>query len=166
MILVTGASGFVGSRLVLEMQYVGIEALALSPSINGYNLSKDKGWENLPNSCEGIIHLAQPPIAEIDESFDVNVKGTFRLVEYAQRAQAKFFVLASTGSVYPHSAEAINEASDTVYNDINSVTKLLSEVVLNTSEFQGEKVVLRLFTPYGPGQKGRLIPSIISKVRC
>ena len=60
---------------------------------------------HLPSHIDGVLHLAQShayrdfPAGAVD-MFRVNVASTASLLEYARRAGASRFYLASTGSVY------------------------------------------------------------------
>ena len=118
-VLVTGANGFVGRRL-LETHSGGHELVALArtrgPELPGvewieHDLVEPLADARLPDRIDAVIHLAQSRrYREFPEGardvFEVNTRSTFELLEYARRAGARSFVFASTGGVYGVAARA------------------------------------------------------------
>ena len=103
-ILVTGASGFVGSRLVLALEPAhNVIALSRSETAGGHRhvrgsfLSPEVLAECTATPVDTVVHLA----AEIggcseEDGLSVNVLGTRRLIRHAVDAGVRRFVLASS----------------------------------------------------------------------
>jgi nucleoside-diphosphate-sugar epimerase len=75
-------------------------------------------------------------------------------------------VLASSGSVYGPVRGPVTEEVPPAAVDFYAVTKRAAELVLASyaPRLDGA-VALRLFTPYGPGQRSRLVPSLAERIR-
>jgi nucleoside-diphosphate-sugar epimerase len=121
----------------------------------------------LPRETEVIVHLAQAyrPFPEAARTlFDVNAGSTVRLADHARKAGVRRIVFASSGSVYPPSSTPIKEDALTRPLTFDPATKLMAEVALGHYRNWFSTAVLRLFAPYGPGQRDRLIPRIAASV--
>ena len=123
-ILVTGGCGFIGANLVPMLESAGYSVRVLD------NLSK--GNTDFLKGCnadihigdirdravvaaaldgiDAVIHLAAfgsvvDSVAEPEENFDVNVRGTFIMLDEARKAGVPRFVFASTGGALIGNAE-------------------------------------------------------------
>lgn len=124
---------------------------------------------NLPGSADLIIHAAGSDGRSKStraSTFKTNTVATERLLEYARRAKTSTFVYISTGSVYPFAdqlcieSQAIDPAND------YAATKAAAECLVLGCQQKFRALVLRLFYPYGPGQReARLIPHLASRIR-
>lgn len=159
-ILVTGAAGRVGSRLVgaLADRGYGITGLVLpgDPNLSRldpYGSSVETLSGNLldPDLCahavknaDGVIHTANllGPLPGMTESdfFDGNVRGTFNLLQAAgERAESiRRFVHFSSSAVYPndtHQQKAdyhpIDENHPRRPPDVYALTKVLGDVIVD-----------------------------------
>jgi UDP-glucose 4-epimerase len=179
-ILLTGATGFIGRRLlpVLAERHE-VVALARTPppaaaSEAGVrwvrqDLAADLDEAALPEAVDAVVHLAQsrhykefPERAE--DIFAVNVHGTFRLLEYARRAGAARFLFTSTGGVYGHGSEHMEESDPVSPIDFYLRSKYAAELLVANYEGLLTTVVFRLFFVYGPGQERMLIPTLRARV--
>jgi uncharacterized protein len=117
-IAIAGATGFVGSRLVEQLQAQGHQILILTRSpqqasnrfstaeVVGYNPLKSGDWQASIDGCDAIINLAGEPIAEkrwtptqkrvMLESRQV---GTEKIVEAIEKATAKPPVLINASAI-------------------------------------------------------------------
>ena len=177
-ILLTGATGFVGGRLISLLSGRGHELICLQrpgsavpagvTPLHG-DLARSEAIESLP-MIDTIIHLAQSrhyrnfPIAAAD-IFAVNTIATARLLDLARHAGVQQFILASTASVYSASNGPCQEEARLQPNDFYAATKLAAETLLHPHARYLRTCALRLFTPYGPGQRNRLIPTLFQRVR-
>ncbi|MEI7541907.1 MAG: ADP-glyceromanno-heptose 6-epimerase [bacterium] len=136
MIIVTGASGFIGSAIVSELNSRGITDILCVDS-----LKTDEKWKNLVNlkfddyeekevllkrilfddvllktSVEGIIHMgACSSTTEKDASFliDNNYKYTQLLAKWCVR-NSKKFVYASSAATYGDGTKGFNDSHETL----------------------------------------------------
>ena len=178
-LLVTGATGFVGSRLIEHLAgRHELYAVARRPpppelAVAARWIEQDlRAFDpgGLPERIDAVIHLAQSPhYREFPEGaadvFAVNVDSTFRLLEYAREAGARSFVLASTGGVYGYHPHPIREADEeprptTFYFRSKRSAELLAGAYADAFAV----IVLRFFFVYGPRQTRMLIPALIDKV--
>ena len=102
-LLVTGASGYIGSRLVKKARARGVEVVAadLRPGSGGrrYDLADPDFDARILDGVDAVVHLAaiihedsQPPGA----AEDLNVSGSRRLLEAARDRGVRRFVFVST----------------------------------------------------------------------
>jgi UDP-glucose 4-epimerase len=178
-IVVTGATGFLASHLVPALAADGHEVFALGhdeariPSGERVtpvvvDLAQPLAAGALPGA-DAIVHLAQAnvPLPEgARELFNVNTFGTHELLDWGRRQGVALFVFASSGSVYGLGEGVVDENTPRRATDLYAVTKRAAEQLVEA--YAGEYLsttILRPFAPYGPGQQGRLIPSLIRRVR-
>lgn len=183
-VILTGAAGFVGTRLASRLVVEGFEVHALdvkNPGIPGVvfiDSDISQGSDNPPNILPDnavFIHLAavstdsacrSDPIAALS----TNLMGTSRMVMLANAKNSSKFIFASSEWVYPESeiSESCLESQDLILNKLSSLyarTKLIGEgLVSNLSE--APSVSLRFGIVYGPRkQPGSAPESILLKVR-
>jgi len=178
-ILLTGASGFIGGHLVTQLsQKHQLFALTRQPSrlerkglswISG-DLSQPDLPASLPEKIDAVVCLAQSRAyrqfpEKANDIFNVNVLGTFVLLDYARRAGARTFIFTSTANVYRQSSSQINEEFDLEPRSFYASTKRMAEMLIESYAEFFNCIVLRLFTVYGPGQKEMLIPNLVERIR-
>lgn len=178
-ILLTGATGFLGGALIPLLtkthEVYGLTRSEPASAVDGIesvrcDLSLNLQLDRLPQRIDGVLHLAQShayrdfPAGAVD-MFRVNVASTASLLEYARRAGASRFYLASTGSVYEPYTRGMAENAPVAPSDYYPATKLAAECLLVPYATQMTVCALRLFCLYGPGQADRLIPSLLERVR-
>jgi nucleoside-diphosphate-sugar epimerase len=172
--LVTGAAGFIGSRLLRTLLERGHEATGWDAFTDYYDPElKEENARGLPvervdlvedelalADLDGVFHLAgQPGVASFGGVFPVyvrqNVLASQRLFEAAVAAGTRV-VLASSSSIYGH-AERYPTPEDTTPAPIApyGITKLACEHLAHAyrSELGLNVVTLRYFTIYGPRQR-------------
>lgn len=171
-ILVTGASGFIGNAVACmleESSNVVIRATS--------NKCIDKtNWVQIDLANTEPIKLAINPeviihcAAETDftKGFNylkqVNEIGTKKLVEFSIDVAVRKFIYISTGGVYGFSDIACTENSELKPVNDYSLTKLLGERVVIDNKYLNSFLVLRLFFPYGENQTNRLIPNLFTNI--
>lgn len=110
-ILVTGGSGFIGTRLIYELQQIGIrvvnydlKASAEFPSITTIGDVRDGSrLLEASNGMDAIIHLAAEHRDDLRPKtlyYDVNVDGARRSVEAAEAVGIKTIVFTSSVAIY------------------------------------------------------------------
>ncbi len=180
-ILVTGASGLIGARLLQcldKENEVFAVARAGSVPVATHTLNIDLGqpWSAtaLPKDIDIIVHLAQsnhyrefPQRAE--DVFNVNTASTVRLLAYAREIGVKQFVLASSGGIYGTRSDSFSEDEEIVAKGELGFylgTRLCSELLSDSYASFMNVISLRFFFAYGPGQRSQmLIPRLVSSVR-
>jgi nucleoside-diphosphate-sugar epimerase len=169
-IVITGAGGFVGKRLVRSLVDAGKKVRVLVRSnrddefFRGLGVeiySGDIRDENIPewllDGAESVINLAAVVSKKgVDEQefWDVHVESTRRLLDAAVKLKLRRFVHCSTIGVLGHIAHPPADET-TPYNatDIYQVTKAESEkVALDYHGREGlEVTIVRPAAVYGPG---------------
>jgi UDP-glucose 4-epimerase len=176
--LVTGASGYVGSRLLEREREWGVSVVPCvrSPGkITQENLHVFADLSRTPleiaikPGTEAIIHLAQSNNYRVfpQEARDivaVNIDSTAELVEQAIKCGARAFVFASTANVYGSNAGFVTEESPASPDSFYAASKLAAEHLLCQYSNLIDVYILRIFTVYGPGQKGKLFDSITTHI--
>ncbi|MCB1225665.1 MAG: SDR family NAD(P)-dependent oxidoreductase [Verrucomicrobiales bacterium] len=185
-ILVTGGAGFIGSHTVERLLRDGADRIAILDSFNTYynpaiKRANISGFQDRVTVYEGeltdpafvaatiadfqpdtIIHLAaragvRPSIEAPELYIDVNIKGTFHLLENARRHGTRQFVFASSSSVYGVNKKVPFSEEDAILQTISpyAMTKMAGEQMCsNYSHLYGLRTVcLRFFTVYGPRQR-------------
>jgi nucleoside-diphosphate-sugar epimerase len=181
-VLVTGAAGFIGRNLIPRLAATGHHVLAVDHSAGrvqpGPNvepltldLSEPTLATKLPGSLDAIIHLAQANVADNVQNaptlFRVNSWSTAQLLESAARTSVRRFVLASSGSVYGFGTRPWREDAPDRGTGFYAASKVAAERVVRAYGEAGAcgTSIFRLFAPYGPGQRGRMVPGLINRVR-
>jgi UDP-glucose 4-epimerase len=178
-ILVTGATGFIGSHLLpglASRHHVvavtrGASLADAPPTVEWVRQDLATGLDRalLPDNVDGVVHLAQSKrYKQLPEGagdvFAVNVESTFRLLEYARAAGARKFVLASTGGVYEPSDRELSETDRLKPNNFYFGSKCSAEALVASYRSFFDSIILRFFFVYGPGQREMLVQSLIERV--
>ena len=177
-ILVTGAAGFIGGNLVPALVDGGHDVYALvrdasayqpptGASVVGCDLARPLERAFLPR-VDAIVHLAQANVPFPDsatELYRVNTASTQELLDHARRTGAARFLYASSASVYGLGDRPFREDGPLSADDFYAVTKLNAEQLVAAHRPFLQSVVFRFVAPYGPGQRSRLIPTLIRRVR-
>lgn len=175
-VLVTGASGFVGSHLCAFLAGEGTEvrglvrspAAALPPGTTAIRgeLGDREALDRALDGVDAVVHLAArvhvmeetaaDPLAEFRRT---NVEGTRLLLERARAAGVRRFVFLS-------SVKAMGEANGAPWTeddppapaDPYGASKLEAEAVVREAAGSGlQATALRVPLVYGPGMKGNML---------
>ena len=188
-ILITGATGFIGSQLTQRLIREGFEVgiikrvnsdvwriKDLSDKIVAYDVdlrdTQDVSKAVSHFRPDVIFHLAtyyavehQPQ--EVSLMVDTNVLGAVNLLEASKESMVKLFVNTSSCFVYRESENKLRENDDLSPLSLYALTKLQAE---QACSFYAEKyglktITFRLFPPYGPADhERRLIPYVIKSL--
>jgi nucleoside-diphosphate-sugar epimerase len=176
-ILVTGAGGYLGSHVVTRLATEhdvfsvvrpGREATCPAGTVIGHNLA-GSATAGLPEKIDVVVHLAQSPHyrafpEQAEDVFAVNVASTLHLLQYARKAGAQRFVLASSGGISGYRAEPIRESDPANPPGFYLTSKHQAEGLVNTFADFFDTTILRYFFIYGPHQQGRLIPMLLDRL--
>jgi UDP-glucose 4-epimerase len=176
--LLTGGSGFLGGAVLSRLAARG-EVIALyrpgsaPPELDGVRwVAQDLAGplsDELPDSIDGVIHLAQSrryrefPDGALDV-YEVNTGATVRLLDYCRRAGGSTFTYASSGAVYASGPEPVKESDEPRPGNLYGASKLAGERAVE--QFGGllNGHSLRFFFIYGPGQRNMFIPGLLGRV--
>lgn len=172
-LLVTGASGFIGSRLALRAHQLGIDVLATGRAelpVEGERLQdlraagvrveagvlQDSALvDRLLQDRDTVIHLAAAQHeAEMPESYfrAVNVDAVRTLLSACRHRNVRRFVHGSTIGVYGDASESLLDEDSPVRPDnVYTRTKLEAEAVVRSYEPDLETCIVRIAETYGPG---------------
>jgi len=170
--LVTGANGYIGSKLVPYLLGEGHkvrclvrtlekgEPLAkLGAEVVAGDITDRKSLRGIADGTEIIYHLAGDASGNQEEAYRVNVGGTENLMKACHDKGVKAFIFASSAAVYGDTrGETADEDSPTSPYTSYSRSKLAAENVLLDGYDDGgfPAIILRLATVYGPGSLTQL----------
>jgi nucleoside-diphosphate-sugar epimerase len=176
--MVTGATGFIGSRMAVRLTDDGHQVVAVGQTNNA---AEDERFADLSDSgiqivkaslfdteelgraiqgCQRVIHLAaaQHEANVADSHFrKVNVEGVRSLLDLCVSASVERFIHGSTIGVYGQaSGSSLDEESPTNPQNIYGVTKLAGEKLALSYSDRLFVTAVRISETYGPGD-GRLL---------
>jgi len=172
-VVITGGTGFIGSRLALDSLQKGYSVTLVGQENNATEsqnrrLIELKGGQVVicsVNDREKIVealkdadvvyHLAaaQHEAHLSDKTFwDVNVEGTKNVLEASLAAGIKRFIHGSTIGVYGTALDGkLDELSPVKPDNIYGVTKLQAESLVRSFQDKLPIVIIRISETYGPG---------------
>ena len=179
MILVTGATGLIGSNLYKALEKNLFEVKGISTKDG--DLTDEKFCNEITKNIDVVFHCAavtsgakvmeNSPLSHITPNVVMNA----RLMEACRRNGVKKFIFMSSSVVYPYTGAKPNNEEEFTYGDIyekyESVgwMKRYTEKLCETySKFGMECIVIRPSNIYGPGDKfderAHVLPATIMKV--
>lgn len=173
-ILVTGASGFIGSHLVRELRKHNNDITCLVPpgentsplndlevKIIYGEITQKAPLEEAVTGTDYIFHLAARLGGNNNEAFyRVNFDGTQNLIDVCLEQKVKperFLFLSSTAAVGPSGKDKTHN-EDTVCQPVSHYgkSKLMAEQYLGSLDGKFPHTIIRLPLVYGPGSRGGL----------
>ena len=185
-VLITGATGFIGSHLTRKLVKEGFEVGIIKRKnsnlwricdlINKLSIY-DADLRNINKVSEVISHFKpdvifhlvtyyaiEHKLQEISLMVDTNVLGTINLLEASKKFSVKLFVNTSSCFVYQESKNKLRENSKLIPLSLYALTKIQAEQACSfyTEKYGLRTITFRLFPPYGPADhERRLIPYTI-----
>jgi len=172
-VAITGATGFVGSRLVEELQARGHQPLILTrnrdaalkafPKVEAvaYTPTESGSWQEAIAGCDGVVHLAGEPIAESrwtpkqkQEILTSRQLSTRKIVEAIAKANPKPSVLVNASAIgyYGTSETATFDETSPSSNDfLAEVCQAWEAEAQKVKEAGVRLVILRLGIVLGDG---------------
>ncbi len=184
-VFVTGASGFVGSHLVNQLiskhsRVVTLSKKKLKSSTNVINESGVvEDFDRLHAimkryKVNTVFHLAAQPIVEVGQdnpikTFEVNIKGTWNVLESARENKIQKVIIASSAHVYgdnpkvPFKEKYFPQPSRP-YETSKACADLLAQSFADS--YNLSVAIPRFVNIYGPGDLNfsRLIPRIVKSI--
>lgn len=180
-ILLTGATGLLGSNLADELSLLGHHVFAATRNLisnknyDSVSLDLNSPWNisDLPSEIDIIYHLAQSdrfrefPDGAMDV-FNVNIQSTAKLLEYARNSGVTKFIYASSGGIYGNAKEPFIENEPIVpFGELGYYlgSKACSEILVQSYASLFQVIVIRPFFVYGKSQnRSMLIPRLFDHV--
>lgn len=182
----TGGSGFIGSHVADALVERGADIVVLDKVIREDNLdaalrsgrvrvedgdiTDRNALERVFEGVDGVFHLAVLPLGPCLEQpracLDVNVVGTFNVLEAAHAAGVTKVVLSSASSVYGDTPETMNESHPLEARTLYGASKIAGEFFVRAfNDMYGlDYVALRYMNVYGTRQEGGLIMSVLRRI--
>ena len=162
-VLVTGATGFIGTHLVTAIRAQGREVVTLS--------SRDGDIARLDIDREGVghvVHLAGKCYVPGSwsaprEYYETNVLGTVNVLEFCRRHRTPITYVSSYVYGVPQRLP-IDETHPRQPTNPYSHSKIVAEdvVAYYAAQFGVRSAVVRPFNVYGPGQDERfVVPTVV-----
>jgi nucleoside-diphosphate-sugar epimerase len=185
--LVTGGSGFIGSHVVDRLVAEGASVVVFDNRLREENLSdalpsgrvrtlegdvtNPAAVREAAQGAAGIFHMAVLPLGPCSEDprrcLEVNVNGTFNVLEAARDADVKKIVYSSASSVYGDTNETMDESHPLNARTMYGASKLAGEYFLRAfNDLYGiDYVTLRYMNVYGPRQEGGLVINVLRRIQ-
>lgn len=167
-VLVTGASGFIGSHLVVALRSAGADVVGDSDTVGGFLDVTDQAQVHevfARHRPEAVVHLGgvSGPMVSADHPrsvVEVNIGGTANLLEAARANATRQFVFASSNAVYGNNPGALDEHTTMVNpSSVYGVTKVCGEqlTAVYGRDYHMATSALRICPVYGPGRSTHCI---------
>jgi UDP-glucose 4-epimerase len=167
-IVVIGAGGFIGRRLTQLLRARHVVSIS---SADAYFDERGLIADDLDvrGSIDAVVYLSQSPKyqdvpAHAGHLWAVNVVSAIKAAEWARRRGARRFVYASSGTVYAPSFAAHRETDVLRRDNWYALSKVHAEEALQRFTPDLDVTCARLFSVYGPGQRGKLVPNLVSSI--
>ncbi len=154
-VIVTGASGFIGSHLVPALLACGAEVVPVDV-VTGTDVCDGSAMRPALEGARYLVHLAGiPGVRGSGPQYDrVNRRGTEVALSAALDAGVDRVVLASSSSLYAPSTVPLTESSPLAPRSDYARSKAAAEESARLlCRLRAELVVLRYFTVFGPRQR-------------
>lgn len=191
-ILITGGAGFIGSNLAKTCNEAGHEVIILDNLSTGSlknieeltsvfirkdireNLHRIKEIENI----DVIFHLAAfisvpESFEKEEECYNINIKGTKNLLDFAVKNKVKKFIITSSAAVYGNLPSLPKTEESTLKPESPyAISKIKCEELIKDyyKKYGLYTLSLRLFNVFGPNQNpdsayAAVIPSFIKSAK-
>lgn len=169
MLLVTGATGYLGSAVVAALVQRGhpVRATVRDPARASVlpdgvervaaDLDDEASLAAALDGCDGVLHLAASVAHSLAEGRRTNVEGTGRVLRAARTAGVRRVVYTSSSAAIIDPSGLVSEraANRTALVDGYSVTKAEAEGLVLAAAANGQDaVIVTVVNAYGPSPRG------------
>lgn len=118
-----------------------------------------------------VFHVAVLPLnacaSDPRACLEVNIVGSFNVVEVAKDAGVKKIIFSSASSVYGDTEQTMDEGHPLNAQTMYGVSKIAGEHFLKAfyTMYELDYVILRYMNVYGPGQKAGLIMNVLNRIK-
>lgn len=181
-ILVTGAAGFIGANIALELErlghcVVGLDDLSVGRSQNLRDFGGDfvaadlaeGGWESSVGKVSAVFHeaaITDTTILDEAKMMRANVEAFRKLLAWSAKSGVKKIVYASSAGVYGNGALPMRESAASSPHNVYAFSKKVMERVASDFAKSHPRVKLtglRYFNVFGPRErhKGKVASMIL-----
>lgn len=182
-VLVTGASGFIGSHLLESLLELKYKIIIIERSDSNHERIKsllkkikiyysDKNQTELAfkdNKIDCVIHLAAKyikahnSVEDVDGIINTNVKFSTELCQYCIQYKVKGFINTGTFFEYKMQNRPIKENDKEEAYNLYSASKLSFQEVLKyyAQNYDLKTVTLRLFSPFGDRDNEKIMALLV-----
>ncbi len=175
-VLVTGASGFVGSHVARDLAARGMQVTAVGRNrpvapASGVAVVHDdlSNPLNLPEGVDAVVHAAATSAWTGISGFEMvrdNAVATAKLVDWARATGVRAFLYCSSTSVYGEiDASEVDESTPRVDPDVYGTTKFLGETVLSEAAPSLAGLAMRLPGVIGSGARRNWLSGVAARLR-
>ncbi|MBI4234833.1 NAD(P)-dependent oxidoreductase [Candidatus Peregrinibacteria bacterium] len=185
-ILLTGATGFVGSHLLKELLERKHDVVILKrsssdlwrikeflPQVKSYDIDKEGiAKPFIENKIDCVIHLGvhyvkfHQTLEDIEKTIDFNVKTATLLAELAVKNNVNFFL--NTGSFFEYKMQdhPIKEGDELSPYNLYAASKVAFNEILKfySANFPLKVIDLKLFAPYGEKDQDKVLVFLIKSL--
>jgi len=196
-VLVIGGGGFIGSHVVLELLKEPIDSVIIYDNFvrgkadniveamkdprckvyeHGGDIRDTDILDDAISQCDYVVHLAAMWLLHCKDyprtAFEVNIQGTFNVLEACAKHNIKKLVYSSSASVYGDAVK-VPMKEDHPFNNKNfyGATKIAGEAMCRAfhDRYELNYVGLRYMNVYGPGQDQTaaytgVVPIMLNKI--
>lgn len=168
--LVTGDNGYIGRHLAAALRKNGFKVVGLDlrhDAADYETIDFDLTKPGLPkiSDIDAIFHLAADTECKNDDTaFNINVKGTEKMLGLAKKNRS-VFIYTSTGGVYGFGKKPFKESDEPKPENVYAKTKIQAEGLCRKYSVHFPVCILRYFFPYGPGSDIRLVNRLVKKIQ-
>lgn len=165
-IVIVGMRSFVATQLSSRSLQNGLKVVQLRTSdlVSGLSEGGDLGGSDCIAYLSQSREYRNVP-EKLHDVYEINLLGAVRAAEMAKQNGIRRFVYVSTGSVYAPGFCPHSEQTPLYRDEWYPLSKLHAEEALSLYRRYMDVIIVRPFGIYGPGQKDRLVPNLITTVR-
>lgn len=168
-ILITGASGFIGTHLTTRLAKHGANVFKLNKNVSDEKFINTIFKKNSFNYC---FHLAAQSIVDIGSvnpisTFNTNIRGTWNILESARIYGLNGLIIASTSHVYGKNKLPFLEEYFPKPSRPYETSKACADILAQTyaSYYSLPVAIARCVNIYGPGDHNiRIVPETIKHI--